>query len=385
MEMTKPPTLHKEEKNPFKKININDLKTKEQYKFDKYNLTVGLLGEKIIFICNQKESSFQTSKSYDSLTKEIPNFKSCQNITSIYTLLKSLFSYNKYEIKNDGENIIKIIIKLKDMLGNDEMHDIILYHIELDAKTKMKLMDERIKSLEKKVEDLTKENNEIKEKVNTLFNFYNENKMLREEKDKLKDTINIKTNKTKKSNKNNPLNVEGINNSKIIKNKNEIDFILKEVEKGIGSINFNNIKLIYRATRDGGLVRDFHYKCDNIKNTLMIVQTSEGYKFGGFTSTGWNNEKGKDIYDKKAFCFSINLNKIYNIVNPKYALHIQSYESRPSFGSNSYTFLLENEFLKSKDNYVQKMLDYKGEAKNYEINGGNENFKVSELEVFQIS
>ena len=33
----------------------------------------------------------------------------------------------------------------------------------------------------------------------------------------------------------------------------------------------------------------------------MIVQTKEGYKFGGFTSTGWNKEKGANIYDKYAF------------------------------------------------------------------------------------
>lgn len=375
MEMNKPPILYKEEKIPCKKININDLKTKEQYKLNEYNLIIGLLEEKIIFICEQKENNFQTSKNYDSLTKEIPNFKSCQNIKSIYTLLNSLFSYNKYEIKTEGKNQIKIIIKLKDMLGNDELHDIILYQIELDAKTKLKLMDERIKSLEKKVEDLTKENNEIKEKVNILFNFYNENKMLKDKTNKLKNNFN---------NTNNQLNV-GINYSNIIKNNNEIDFILKEIEKGIGPIKINNIKLIYRATRDGGLVSEFHSKCDNIKNTLMIVQTSEGYKFGGFTSTGWKSENGEDIYDEKAFCFSINLNKIYNIISPKYALHIQSSGGRPSFGSSNYIFLLQDEFLKSKKNYVQKMIDYKGETKNYEINGGNTHFKVSELEVFQIS
>jgi len=284
MEMTKPPIVNKEEKVPFKKININDLKTKEQYKINEYTLTIGLLEEKIIFICNQKENSFQTSKSYDSITKEIPNFKSCKNIQSIYTLLKSLFSYNKYEIKTEGENMIKIIIKLKDMLGNDELHEIILFHIELDSKNKMKLMDERINSLEKKVEDLSKENNEIKEKVNILFNFYNENKMLKDETDKLKNIIN---------NTNNQFNMAEY--SKIIKNNNEIDFILEEIEKGIGSVNNNQIKLIYRATRDGGSVNEFHSKCDNIKNTLMIVQASKGYKFGGFTSTGWKNEKGKDI------------------------------------------------------------------------------------------
>ena len=117
----------------------------------------------------------------------------------------------------------------------------------------------------------------------------------------------------------------------------------------------------------------------------MIILTTSGHKFGGFTSTGWNSERGKDIYDQKAFCFSINLNKIYNIKKPEYALHIQSLDGRPSFGSNKYVFILQNKFLTSDNNYVEKMTDYKGETEYFEINGKNKNFKVNELEVYQIS
>ena len=150
----------------------------------------------------------------------------------------------------------------------------------------------------------------------------------------------------------------------------------------IGSIN--NIKLIYRGTRDGDSVNQFHSKCDNIQNTLMIVQTTAGYKFGGFTSTGWNNEKGKCIYDNKAFCFSINLNKIYDIAVPERALYKQTLDGSPSFGFSPYAFIIHNMFLKSDNNFTEKMIHYKGEAKAHEINGGNRNFKVDELEVFQI-
>ena len=80
----------------------------------------------------------------------------------------------------------------------------------------------------------------------------------------------------------------------------------------------------------------------------------------------------------------MNLKKIYNIINPNYALHIQRCDSRPSFGSNSYVFLLQNQFLKADINYTEKISDFEGESQVYEINGGNRNFKVKELEVFQI-
>ena len=362
MEMMQAPTPLSEEKKFGNIININDLKVKETFKLEENDLTIGLLETNLIFICSNKEKIYQVLKNYDEITKEIPNFKLSQNINSIYNLLVQIFSAKRYEIKPENENQLKIIIKLKDILGNDEMHEILLFQKELDTKTKIKLMEERIKILEKKVEEM----DELKKNINILFN---ENKLLKEEINKLK------------SNKDEQINISEYE-SKIINKKEKINFILKEIEKAGGS--FNNIKIIYRATRDGDSIEMFHSKCDNIRNTLMIVETTTGYIFGGFTSVGWNNKRGKDIYDNKAFCFSLNLKKIYNIINPNYALHIQSNGSRPSFGSNSYVFILQNQFLKSEKSYTEKISDFEGESQACEINGGNGYFKVKELEVFQI-
>ena len=362
MEMMQAPTPFSEEKKFGNIININDLKVKETFKSEENNLTIGLSEENLIFICSNKEKIYQVLKNYDEITKEIPNFKLSQNINSIYNLLVQIFSAKRYEIKPENENQLKIIIKLKDVLGNDEMHEILLFQKELDTKTKIKLMEERIKILEKKVEEM----DELKKNINILFN---ENKLLKEEINKIKFIID-------------ELIIIPEYESKIINKKEKIIFILKEIEKAIGS--FNNIKLIYRATRDGDSIENFHSKCDNIRNTLMIVETTTGYIFGGFTSVGWNNNKGKCIYDNKAFCFSLNLNKIYNIINPNCALYNQSGNGSPSFGFSPYIFLLYNKFLSSNSNLVEKMVQYKGESHPCEINGGNRVFQVKELEVFQI-
>ena len=72
-------------------------------------------------------------------------------------------------------------MKTKDILGNDELHDIILPKIELDNKNKIRIMGEKIKELTKKVEELTKDNKEIKEKLNLLFELYNKNKSQKED------------------------------------------------------------------------------------------------------------------------------------------------------------------------------------------------------------
>ena len=144
------------------------------------------------------------------------------------------------------------------------------------------------------------------------------------------------------------------------------------------------MNLIYDALKDGDKIDIFHSKCDNKGNTLMIIKTKDGQIFGGFTKTGWKNVKGEDIFDDKAFCFSYNLKKIYNIKKPKYALHCQSYDSRPSFGCNSYCFLIQNDFL-TNSSISDKMTDYIGEEKPNEINGGNEYFQIQQMEVFQIN
>ena len=85
------------------------------------------------------------------------------------------------------------------------------------------------------------------------------------------------------------------------------------------------------------------------------------------------------------FAFQLICNKIYNIINPNNAIYNQSDTGSPSFGGcNNYIFLICEKFLSNDFNFVRTMRDYGGETKSCEINGGNVNFKVDELAVFQI-
>ena len=111
-------------------------------------------------------------------------------------------------------------------------------------------MEERINKLEKKTEQLTKENLELKEKINVLYNLLNGNNLIKKIKDELSinknDINNINLPELKEIEK--PVrNFIQINSykfeSSIIQTKKEIMFILDEIQRKIGSIN--NIKLIY--------------------------------------------------------------------------------------------------------------------------------------------
>ena len=48
---------------------------------------------------------------------------------------------------------------------------------------------------------------------------------------------------------------------------------------------------------------------------LVIIQTKDGYKFGGYATQKW--KKNEKIYDKNAFVFSLDKAKKYNIIKPE--------------------------------------------------------------------
>lgn len=45
--------------------------------------------------------------------------------------------------------------------------------------------------------------------------------------------------------------------------------------------------LLYRGSRDGFEAKDFHEKCDNKGPTLVIIENTNGNKFGGYASVSW--------------------------------------------------------------------------------------------------
>ena len=50
-------------------------------------------------------------------------------------------------------------------------------------------------------------------------------------------------------------------------------------------------KLIYRASEHRYTAKSFHKYCDNVKGpTLVIIKSSEGYIFGGYTTQSWSGE-----------------------------------------------------------------------------------------------
>jgi hypothetical protein len=70
-------------------------------------------------------------------------------------------------------------------------------------------------------------------------------------------------------------------------------------------------KLLYRLSRDGASIFNFHSKCDGKSPTLLLVESHDQEKFGGYTTASWDMFNGDYKNGTKTFLFSLTKNKKY--------------------------------------------------------------------------
>ena len=74
------------------------------------------------------------------------------------------------------------------------------------------------------------------------------------------------------------------------------------------SYNIHNWSLIYRSNANYYPAAEFHSKCDNLKNTLIIIK-SGNFIFGGYTEQSWSCSDSLSIQKTWSKCFRIFSNK----------------------------------------------------------------------------
>ena len=162
------------------------------------------------------------------------------------------------------------------------------------------------------------------------------------------------------------------------KNIDDINFISSAIEKVLNKKGYIH-KLLYRASRDGDSSQTFHNKCDEIPNTVIIIETTKGKKFGGFTSQIWD-KKGDFKRDENCFLFNLNKKEIYYIKNSDIAI-LCSKNKGPNFGSGS-DICIEDNCMRNNNNFTfQSSFYYK--EQNYALNG-EKFFTVKDYDVYQV-
>ena len=183
---------------------------------------------------------------------------------------------------------------------------------------------------------------------------------------------------------------EEINNlnkidSKIITKKEELDFITNRL-KQINYFKNRNLsyELVFRGTRDGRTSDIFHQKCDGTPKTITIIKTVKGLKFGGYIEREWKSSGDWISDDENCFIFSLDLHKIYNPVKgkEKYCFYKNNGPNFSEFGLKDDLFNIKSSLNIKKKDIANKYFTYFD--KDYEINGGESEFQVEEIEVFKI-
>jgi len=288
-------------------------------------------------------------------------------------------------------NIQNLFTKIRNTL-NDKEDELLL---KIDKKYNKLSINEEI------IKEIDKFSNKIKlsfEKGKEIENNWNNNKLNSLINDCLNIENNIKDiNKIKENiKKNNSLKFE----LKFIPNEDEINQFLENIKK-FGYINSKifdskiefdeeliktwlnnrefNSELLYRKTRDSSTPKDFHNKCDNKGITIIFIETTKGYKFGGYTELQWDNKSGEKK-DKSTFIFSINKNQKFTARNNNGSIYCASNEG-PRFGCNWPEIYLDGTLNKGRSWDDSSCTFTQGRI----LTNGEQYWDVKELEVFKIN
>ena len=324
----------------------------------------------------------------------------------IYDILSDIINNKRYRIKDNINNLI-FTVKICKMNGKEEEYELILNPKPI---TKERLVEKindlknYVISLESLIKQqnniITEQNNKINEQNNIIKNHeyifsiqaeslkkcderitYLENilkpnkieKNLNYFENKVEENLNYFENKIEN-------NLNYFENSNIINNEIDIGFLINRLELN-GKIK--NFDLLYSATKDGSNPSNFHKKCDNIINTLTVIQTTKNIIFGGFIHEEWVSYN-RSYKDEKAFCFSLNKKKIYNIIEDKYAISCGKNLGPCFYSSPNHIIHFDGNFLTKQQHTCKKPVSYSDFSEDYELNNGEKQFYVKELEIYKI-
>ena len=184
--------------------------------------------------------------------------------------------------------------------------------------------------------------------------------------------LETKKSKIKINEKDEPNNIKG----EIFHSIEELKMVISKIKTRRGQLILN---LIYKATVDSDRAEIFHKICDKAKRSIVLIETDNGRRFGGYTSVSW---KGKCLNkkDSSAFIFSFDKMKIYENISGKKAIGCY-----PKYGP---IFLgcqirIYDEAFKNGGSTFKKGINFRTDE-DFALTGGERLFKIKEIEVYEV-
>jgi len=378
MEDRKPETPVKQNANF---ISIYNFSVK--FKENNFNFALGEIGKKKLKIvakeieADNSESQYikyeeilelntlKNTHKYFKMFDEYDEFKDtfikiCQSKTVEITSLDKDKIEIKIELPLLENNLLiielkKVEIKKKEKESNNSeiinKLNLIIEELKQDSKVK----DERISSLEKELSELKKNNEkEIKEIRDEIMQLRNSFPLLKEE-----------------------CYLDIFKDSNILINNTDKKLILSWIPW-----KFSKTELLFNSNTDGDSLAEFLKKSNGKYPTMVIIQTTKGGIFGGYTSKPWEQKK---TTDNDAFVFSLYTKRKYSIRNPSKAFGLANIEK--SFGVLVFGWI-ENAIVIC-DNSTTNPQNYVGCGtydilSESELNNGEKYFTVKSFELFHL-
>ena len=386
-------------------VNLEPIKIEQNNNI--YYLNIGVNKDIIIFSINDIEQLLSINYIKTMSFKEIKElnkvFYVLNSINDFYEYLKLLSNNKKLNIKKNEEKIT-IILNIEVLL-KEEIIEINLNKGKIDLNINIKNICKELIYIKEKIKDIDiikNENKELREKIELQNKEITKIKEKENEINKIKDIIdkqnkeikNLKENEKEINNLkkqikflNYNMNLKNFDKSVIMKD-DERNMIFSEIEKKMNK-KIRKTKKLYQATIDGGDPINFHSKCDNIENTLIIIKSEGLRRFGGFTPIPWKSEgKYKEDPSLRTSVFSLDNKKIYYLQNGGYNSVYHFKNNGPCFGQG-HDIGIEGNPIKDNTLYTyQESYDYKGDKyslSEYEYDkSDSKKVKALEYEVFHV-
>lgn len=336
---------------------------------------------KKIFAGPYTEKKKKEKKNYESYIKTIEILKS----------ELSKIGGDSEQVPSGDNSDLEKKLKEKDALINKLMQELQECKKQLQAaNNKLRKKDGELEEKDLLISELQDELNQLRESMESSLlkskkpvdkdgnkNLQDENARLREELERLRQSTTsneIPCFLVKKGRVPFLAGDDVISISAVFKNIKEIEMIESFVN--IGELKF---ALIYKAKRDGDKAEIFHHRVNGSVDTLVVIKTTNGNRFGGFTRESWDGNNSKR--DPLAFVFSLDKLKCYECVNEEEAI-VCNEENGPIFGGEQ--IVIGDDFTSSDGNKTGLKGAGYNTTEDFELNNGVENFAVDELEVYHV-
>ena len=313
----------------------------------RYILHLNSIGNTITFSLEYNSNNYSKKMPLkDIKDKESRAIFNSYSTQDFFEYLKTLSEMKKISvIRKDNSVIIKFEFEV--MFKKHEIE------IELRSKdNNLELLEKEVKELKKRIDDLETEVKEIKKMLNPNFN----------------------------------INRIKIGNKSVIMKENEFDLIHLAIKSRLNK-EVKELKKLYQATIDGDGAINFHSRCDNIPNTLVLIKSAGNRRFGGFTSVQWSSpSSGEYKDDPNSFLFSLDKQKIYSYNKNGKAIYCNK-DYGPKFGNGTDIGIsqhgIQEKHLWTNESTTSCSYNYNGD-KNALSESGGSCIYAAEYEVFQV-